>query len=87
VYYKLYTISKLEEDKIRVEKYQQKIISEFPSSNYAKLMTNPNYLQELRDQEKAINDSYLATYRLFLRGRYNQVVFQAEKAMKEMPNH
>lgn len=86
-YYKLYTIAKRKEDKIRVGKYQQRIVSEFPNSSYAKLITNPNYLQELRDQEKAKNEAYQATYNLFQSGRYNQVIARAEKAMKENPDH
>ncbi len=87
VYFKLYSIAKLKEDKIRVGKYQQKIVSEFPNSSYAKLITNPNYLQELQDQERVKNEAYMATYNLFQLGRYNQVIARAEKAMKEAPDH
>ncbi len=87
VYYRLYTIAKIEQDKNRVSKYQQKIINEFPNSNYAKLMTNPNYLQELMAQEHAKIEEYNKTYSLFQAENYNQVIDRAEKAMKNNPGH
>ncbi len=87
VYYKLYSIAKLEQDKIRVEKYQKKVVTEFPNSNYAKLMTNPNYMQELMAQEGRKVEEYNATYKLFQSGRYGQVTARSEKAMKEYPDH
>ncbi len=87
VYYRLYTIAKIEQDKYRVSQYQQKIINEFPNSNYAKLMTNPNYVQELMAQEHAKIEEYNETYSLFQAGNYNQVIARAEKAMKDNPGH
>ncbi|MBN2524371.1 MAG: tetratricopeptide repeat protein [Bacteroidales bacterium] len=87
VYYRLYTIAKIEQDKDRVSKYQQKIINEFPNSNYAKLMTNPNYLQELMSQEHAKIEEYNITYSLFQAENFNQVIARAEKAMKNNPGH
>jgi tetratricopeptide (TPR) repeat protein len=87
VYYKLYTISKFNEDKIRVGKYQQKIINEYPNSNYAKLMTNPNYVQELLAQERMLLEEYNKTLQLFQSGNHNQVAVRAENAMKNYPGN
>ncbi len=87
VYYKLYSIAKLEKDKSRVGIYQQKIVSEFPNSNFAKLMTNPNYVEELLAQDRKVIDEYIATYQLFQLGRFDQVSMRSHKAMEQYPDH
>jgi tetratricopeptide (TPR) repeat protein len=87
VYYKLYTLSKTTEDIDRVSKYQQAIIREFPYSNFAKLMTNPDYIKEIAVQEMKVYDYYDETYRLFNAANYSQVIQRCSYAMKEYPDH
>jgi tetratricopeptide (TPR) repeat protein len=87
VYYSLYNVSKELQDKNRLGIYQQKIIREFPNSNYAKLMTNPNYVQELLDAQKAVYDYYEQTYTLFMNRNYLQAATRSKKAMDDYPNH
>ena len=87
VYYKLYTIARIDKDIERVGKYQQKIVNEFPNSNFAKLMTNPDYIKELAAQEQQVQNYYIQTYDLFNQGKYDEVNARAEHAMKEYPDH
>jgi len=87
VYYKLYTICKNKGDASRVAKYQQAIISEYPSSNFAKLMTNPDYMKEIAAQERRIYDFYDETYNLFRAENYAAVIGRSLSAMKEYPDH
>jgi len=87
VYYSLYSVSKEIQDKDRMGIYQQKIIHEFPNSNYAMLMTNPNYVQELREAERAVYDHYEQTYNAFMRRNYAVASELAQQAMNDYPNH
>ncbi len=87
VYYSLYSVSKEQLDKNKLGVYQQKIISEFPNSNYAKLMTNPNYVQELLDAERVVYDFYERTYILFMNRNYVGAASNAQQAMNDYPNH
>jgi tetratricopeptide (TPR) repeat protein len=86
VYFKLYTLAKNDNDMERTVKYQNKIISEFPNSSYAKIITNPNYLTELQAEEKKISDNYEQTYHLFNQGQYNLVETRAAQAIKDYPS-
>lgn len=87
VYYKLYSVSKNTKDIDRVGKYQQSIIREYPNSNFAKLMTNPDYIKEIAAQEKKVYNYYDDTYMLFRSANYPQVIQRSENAMKEYPDH
>lgn len=86
-YYSVYTISKEMEDKDRLGLYQRKIINEFPNSNYAKLMTNPNYVEELLAAQQIVYDYYEETYITFLNRNYMQAANRAQQAMNDYPNH
>ena len=87
VYYKLYNIAKTIKDIERVSRYQQKIVKEYPNSNFAKLMTNPNYLEEIKNQEHAIHDEYAQTYKQFVSGNYSQALQRSKVAMANYPEH
>lgn len=86
-YYKLYLIAKEENNNERANFYKQKIVSEFPNSTFAKLITNPNYYEELKAQEKVIYDYYQQTYNLFKSKNYTEAAQRAEKAMIDYPAH
>ena len=87
VYYRLYTISKLVKDIDRYGLYQQKIVNEYPNSNFAKLMTNPNYLEEIKAQERSVLIEYEQVYHLFNSGNYSQVISRTKNAMENYPGH
>jgi len=87
VYYKLYSIAKTNKDIERVSLYQQKIINEYPNSNLAKLMTNPNFIEEIKNQERLIYVEYEQVHKLFNAGNYSQCLLRAQKAMENYPDH
>lgn len=87
VYYSLFTIANEQEDKERVSKYQQKIINEFPESNYAKLMTNPNYVDEVLAQERKVYEDYRRAYGYFNNGNFSQAMRMSQQLMQTYPDH
>ena len=73
-YYQLYTIYKLDNNQAMAESYKNRLVSRFPESSYAKLLTNPNYLKELEQSENEVKNYYEATYDKFRAGNYNEVI-------------
>ncbi|MCX7862896.1 MAG: tetratricopeptide repeat protein [Bacteroidales bacterium] len=45
--------------------YKQKIIQEFPQSQYAQMITNPNYLKEIEQRNQKIKNLYEEAYNSF----------------------
>ena len=86
VYYNLYSMAKEENDLATMNNYQQKIITEFPESIYAKIMTNPNYLKEIEAEEKRISQHYEETYDLYHAGHYPEVITRATYAITNYPD-
>lgn len=87
VYYKLYTIGKETEDIDLVAKYQGKIISEFPESNYAKALTDPEYFKMLEEESRKVQRVYDQVYSDFQQGKHAQVEYMAGKTIDENPEH
>ena len=86
VYYKLYTIGKLTRDIDLVSLYQQKIINEFPESNYALALSDPEYFKRIEKQERREDELYENVYKAFDQGYYTKVVTQIDQALAEIPD-
>ena len=61
--------------------YKQSIVREFPESQPAQLLTNPNYAAELLAQENEVNNYYERTYQLFQQGYYDRVIRDVDTAV------
>ncbi|UCH13907.1 MAG: tetratricopeptide repeat protein [Bacteroidales bacterium] len=85
-YYYLYDIYIKENNKAMVESYKNRIVSRFPNSTYAKLLTNPNYIKELEAEQNKVHDYYIETYNKYLGRQYNNVIQQADYAIKTYPD-
>ncbi len=86
VYYKLYSIGKETEDIDLVSKYQTKIINEFPNSNYARVLTDPDYFKRIEEQERHEETLYSQVYEAFSKdehARVSQLIGQARKDYPE----
>ena len=86
VYYDLYTMFKEEGDQANMNLYKSKIVSEFPETVYAKVLTNPDYLKEIEAEEKKIIRQYEECYDLFTLGNYPEVITRATQALKDNPD-
>ncbi|MCW5908208.1 MAG: hypothetical protein KIS94_10135 [Chitinophagales bacterium] len=61
-YYNLYLIAQKENNTAKAEKYKNLILSEFPESVIAKILRNPNYINESKAKENAVNTYYEDAY-------------------------
>lgn len=87
VYYNLYSIARDEGDQAMMQFYRDKIITEFPESTYARIMTNPNYIREIEAEEKKAEKEYEEVYALYKSGQYAQVIFRSDDAIKRYPGN
>jgi tetratricopeptide (TPR) repeat protein len=85
-YYYLYDIYIKEDNKAMVEMYKNRIISQFPNSTYAKLLTNPDYFKEIEEGQNKIQYYYIETYDNYLNKQYNNVIQQTEYAIETYPD-
>jgi hypothetical protein len=80
-YYNLYSIYNQENNMQLVNVYKQSIVREFPESQPAQLLTNPNYAAELLAKENEVNSYYEQTYQLFQQGFYDRVIRDVDTAL------
>jgi tetratricopeptide (TPR) repeat protein len=81
-YYNLYSIAKDQNNQALVDYYKNTIISQFPQSMYAKVLSNPDYFKELEAEERSVQQYYEETYDLFKAENYAEVVIRSEHALK-----
>jgi tetratricopeptide (TPR) repeat protein len=65
------------------EYYKDIILTDFPYSEYAKIIRNPNYLKEAELTIKKKEEDYIATYRNYKSHRYNMVLDECNKVINE----
>ena len=56
------------------EHYKTLIVNKYPKSNFAKILTNPDYLAELEAENQKIYNLYDRTYQEFRRRNYSKVI-------------
>jgi tetratricopeptide (TPR) repeat protein len=79
-YYYLYTMYKELNNSQRANIFKERIINEFPDSEFASILGDPDYLQNYRRREQKANDLYSETYQAFLSGNYERVNIHCEAA-------
>ena len=64
--------------------YKQKILNDFPDSDYAKIIRDPESLKKENKQEKAAKEFYTRVYEnYFKRGFYSQTITSAEEGIQK----
>lgn len=86
-YYNLYLLNKLINNTTNTLKYKNLVIDKFPDSNFAKLLENPNYIQELEDKRRVDEQLYMDTYDKYMEGRCDIVIANADKFLDENSNN
>ena len=79
-WYNIYRISLLTDNDKLKEKYKSLILSNYPESEYARIIQDPSYNKVTRENRKRVNNYYSRVYDLFTDGYYNKVLLRCEKA-------
>ena len=68
----------------QAQAYADKIIAKYPSSNFGKILRDPNYAQQYQTEEAQRNARYDAVYALFERGEYERAQAQAQQELRNL---
>ena len=79
-YYYLYNLYRELQNPSRAEIYKNRIITEFPESDFAQILGDPEYFDKLMARQQYARGLYDETYRSFLQGRYHDVIDLANQA-------
>ncbi len=72
-YYNLYKLYALTKNFTLAEEYKAKIMNEYPQSEYAKVLGNPDYFKELEKIDNQVKFMYQATYKYFIANNCDEV--------------
>ncbi len=86
VYYQLYLMNLQAGNRSIAQSYKLKIISEFPESEYAVSMSDPNYERTIRNFAQLQDSLYQRTYQAYQQGRVEEVHRNYEQALKLFSN-
>ncbi len=73
-YYNLYQVSIFTNNAANAQKYKDIIVSRYPNSTYAMMLTNPNYIKELSEKNNEVNQFYQDAYNLYLNGEFTKAL-------------
>ncbi len=82
-YYNLYLIYQLLKQTSLTEKYKDLIIKEYPESEFAKIIADPNYYKTIALQADEVKEFYKTTYLLYQDKQYNKVIDNAIEAKRK----
>ncbi|MBI5219528.1 MAG: tetratricopeptide repeat protein [Bacteroidia bacterium] len=85
--YELFLLNKLIKNQSQTDAYKNQILSNFPDSKYAKILQNPNYLDELMTNSKLAEEIYVKTFDLFKKGNYPEVIKNCETVENSYPEN
>jgi tetratricopeptide (TPR) repeat protein len=87
VLYYLYELSNNIQDKTKADQYYKaELISRYPESHYAKLLSNPNYIQELEAEERKVEYNYEGIFGSYQRRDYRSVIAGVDSAIASYPD-
>ncbi len=82
--YHLYRLHVVIEELEKAEYYKNLLVDEFPDSDYAKLLLDPNYYKELEAKKNYAQTLYNETYDHYEAGHYYTVYSNSSRILKEL---
>ncbi|MFN8321598.1 MAG: hypothetical protein U0T74_02960 [Chitinophagales bacterium] len=79
-YYNLYLIAKKQNNTEKAEQYKALILSQFPESVIAKVLRDPNYLNEAKKKEQAVDDYYQTAYNDYSNNQLDSAWYKCQMA-------
>jgi tetratricopeptide (TPR) repeat protein len=82
-YYELHMLYKELENQPKSDTFKNIILTQYPETDFAKLLVNPNYYKEIQSSRKEVNSLYEDTYKAFTNQQYYMVINNADIALKK----
>lgn len=86
VYYQLYLIYLRTGDRMMAQNFKNRIVLEFPASEYTAAMADPDYEYVVRNYARVQDSLYQQTYRAYQQGQAKRVQENFEQAQKLFSN-
>ncbi|HHN48362.1 MAG TPA: tetratricopeptide repeat protein [Bacteroidales bacterium] len=83
--YHLYTLYVLENNSAKADQYRQTIIDRYPDSEYASILSDPEYFDKIEAEKRKVHLLYEDTYRAFESGQNRMVVIYSNEAESTYP--
>lgn len=80
-YYQLYRLYKQEGDQRMMQEYANKILREYPESDYAEIIRDPRYLEKLEALRGRLGQMYDMAFANFHKQEYERVIEAADSAL------
>ncbi|MBN1988776.1 MAG: tetratricopeptide repeat protein [Bacteroidales bacterium] len=81
-YYNLYQIALFANNTTDAAKYKGIIVSSYPNSQYAQMLSNPNYLKELQQKQKESDRLYQEAYGYYSKNQFAMAQSKAEEGLR-----
>jgi len=79
-YYQLYRLYAAEKNQGQSDFFKEKLLTEFPNSEYAKLIKNPKYAEERSAQRSEVEKYYEGTFEVYSSGDFSKALAQCNDA-------
>ena len=86
VHYLLYELNNNIQKPQEAKYYSDQLTARYPESHYSLLLTNPNYLQELEEEEMKVVRYYEGIYLKYQLKKYEEVIAGADNAIVSYAN-
>jgi tetratricopeptide (TPR) repeat protein len=81
--YNLYDLNNTLQQPDRANYYKNQLLTRYPESHYSMLLNNPNYINELLEEEHRVVRRYETVYEKYKQEAYDEVITDAEAAIEE----
>ena len=85
-YYNIYQLCTTTKQYDKAEEAKQYILKNYPNSDYAKLIKDPDYYKHIAERQDEANLFYSQAYTLFENEQWSEVIAKAEQAQKTYEN-
>lgn len=80
-YYILYRTYLNEKNQAKADYFKEKILNEFPDSEFALLIKNPSYGSEINSKKSEVESFYTSVYQLYTENNFSQALTQAKEGL------
>ncbi len=85
-YYYLHELHNSVQQPARASYYKEQLSRKYPGSHLTMLLTNPNYIRELEEEQQKVERFYEDVYNDYTNNRYAEVISKAERGISEYPD-
>ena len=85
IYFQLYETYAHLNDMEKSDYYKNLILEQFPNTNYARIIQNPNYYKEVAEKQKESADFYISVYEAYTKKDYFRTINLSNEGLEKYP--